>query len=648
MTPLPLAAVFTAAFLLAACARMPDRAFLAPAPPVSPDATPSATADTRFALFADLPADTALYVAGAYHGQPAGIQIEEKSARAAGTFTVWVDSPERPVALLLNAYEPSIWHLRWTPGTRIVAVYAMGHHLQIVAGLPSQTQLRYAARRLHAMSAEEAPILALQAKAWFGRPVTGMLLAPLGKRPDAGQVFIGGKRPASAYAPNPHDRPDHAFRWPGTPLTGQAGLSAAEKAGILRRATDADRQRLARHYNALLDRLTTQAEATGRVLPTQGGKPRQRIDAFAADWIIEKPFRFPAGVRNVVYVLARNVPAPLGIPDNPVIDLNDEHSARGTPLARQVLALQEILRAPQEESAASGPPAFADLPSDLQVYAVGAYSGLPRHVLIARTDTHGAGEIEVFVNQPEHPVALLLTAYEPTVWRIRATPRTRLAAVQLSGYATQIVTGQPEATPVQSRTGRYLLNNDYDPLQRKTLQTAAKAAFGQPPTTLYLPDPVTRRAFIGPRLPLDAYAGKPLTAADFRLPDTPLTEKAGLDVAEAEGILRRPTPEEQKAWTQHFADKLAALSDDNPPIIGARPPSLRIDWVIQKPFTLPAGLYGGHSAKFLLLRGVPLPQGDLGHSCLIDLNTDRARVAQGKPLWLCPKVFEQIEALGGN
>jgi hypothetical protein len=43
--------------------------------------------------------------------------------------------------------------------------------------------------------------------------------------------------------------------------------------------------------------------------------------------------------------------------------------------------------------------------------------------------------------------------------------------------------------------------------------------------------------------------------------------------------------------------------------------------VVLKPFTYPAGLYGGNSATFLIPKGVPKPKGNSGHSSVYDFNT---------------------------
>ena len=44
-------------------------------------------------------------------------------------------------------------------------------------------------------------------------------------------------------------------------------------------------------------------------------------------------------------------------------------------------------------------------------------------------------------------------------------------------------------------------------------------------------------------------------------------------------------------------------------------------YVVLKPFELPPGLYGAHSATFFVPNGVSRPTGNPGHSAIYDFNT---------------------------
>lgn len=52
-----------------------------------------------------------------------------------------VNSPQQPVVLFLGTYDPSIWDIQWTAGTKILGVVAFGHYTQAVAGLPKETPI---------------------------------------------------------------------------------------------------------------------------------------------------------------------------------------------------------------------------------------------------------------------------------------------------------------------------------------------------------------------------------------------------------------------------------------------------------------------------------------------------------------------------
>ena len=81
-----------------------------------------------------------VYAGGSYRGKGVNYQIEDSSHQTT-EFEVIVNSPDKPVALILGAYDPSVWNIKWTKGTKIEAVLAYGQHKQFVAGLPKGTPI---------------------------------------------------------------------------------------------------------------------------------------------------------------------------------------------------------------------------------------------------------------------------------------------------------------------------------------------------------------------------------------------------------------------------------------------------------------------------------------------------------------------------
>jgi hypothetical protein len=57
---------------------------------------------------------------------------------------------------------------------------------------------------------------------------------------------------------------------------------------------------------------------------------------------------------------------------------------------------------------------------------------------------------------------------------------------------------------------------------------------------------------------------------------------------------------------------------------GKLEPGRNGELVVRAPMRYPADLFGGSAARFLVPRGVPVPEGDPGHSCVRSEETGRA------------------------
>jgi hypothetical protein len=265
------------------------------------------------------------------------------------------------------------------------------------------------------------------------------------------------------------------------------------------------------------------------------------------------------------------------------------------------------------------------LPANVKIYAAGAYGGARQTFQIDQSG-HEATRMDVAVNQPAAPVVLMLGSYEPTVWNIGWSSGTRILAVLVSGYHRQIVNGLPASVPriVSSHDNHgacpsFSLSGD----RNASLNPAAREVFGRNVDMVFL-------ARDGKVLVNEAGAdaGQWLTdqsaqaVESFRSTGTLLAGEAGLQEAVRRGELREATPADAQAW--QAAAQAARGPTDAPPVYGGAKPTpigLYHAYVVLKPFTLPAGLYGAHSATFFVPKGVPRPRGTLGHSTLYDFNT---------------------------
>ena len=326
-------------------------------------------------------------------------------------------------------------------------------------------------------------------------------------------------------------------------------------------------------------------------------------------------------------------------------EASEANAEASPPESTQVAPLVRRSEPPRQETAntvVAAPPsgdvpplaqtqcAFAGLklPADSVVYAAGAYAGRKLNFQIDQSG-HEATQMDIIVNRPGKPVVLMLGAYEPTVWNIGWTPGTRIVAVYVSGYHSQAVTGLSPQMPVlnSSYDNKGPCDNFYvsdDNLPK--LNPLARQLFGRAVTMAY--ETRNGQAVLG--TPLSGNI-KPLQAAgsaapaSFRLKDAPLAGEAGLEEALRQGILRPATEADALAWS-----RASGRDRDNPPLSGAEPRRVNPGfnaYVILKPFRIPAGLYGAHSATFYLARGVQYPRGDLGHSALYDLNNGTCRGA---------------------
>lgn len=297
--------------------------------------------------------------------------------------------------------------------------------------------------------------------------------------------------------------------------------------------------------------------------------------------------------------------------------------------------------------AAATPPACSFigkglLPRDTIVIAAGANGGRPAGFQIDRSG-NDATVFDVMVHA-DKPVALLLAAYEPSVWSIGWTAGTRIVAVFATGYHRQAVAGLPAGTPIitSSQTENGECGYAYLGESLAWVNPKSRAVFGKEAKRIYNKAPegaiFIAESARAPTAPLRS----PDTAVEsFRIPDALLAGKAGLAWSVRNGLLRMATDSDVQAVRKHY-QKLAANGNragkvDIPPIAGQAPgagPAVQIPnlylgntFVVLTPYTFPAGLYGGHSASFIVPKGVPAPSGDLGHSMVINLNSSKEKQA---------------------
>lgn len=274
-----------------------------------PDPASNGTAAQTTCAFngLQLPDDVAVYATGAYAGKLTGFQIDP-SGHEATRFDVAVNSSDKPVVLMLGAYEPSVWNIGWSKGTRILAVLVSGYHRQAVAGLPKQTPVLNSSYDNRGpcgyfyVSDSTLGALNPMAKRIFDRPVAMVFPVKNGK------VVVGNPITGAEHLMTSTDVTIDALRDTAAPLAGPAGLQDAVRKGLLRHATPADAQAWA---NAVA------ANTPNADLPPVAGqgRPLPRAPSFHSGYVVLKTFTFPAGLyggNSATFFVPQGVPSPQG------------------------------------------------------------------------------------------------------------------------------------------------------------------------------------------------------------------------------------------------------------------------------------------------------------------------------------------------
>ncbi len=253
-----------------------------------------------------LPADFTVFVAGGYRGVEQDFQIDD-SGSAAGLFRVDVNYTAKPVVLMLGAYNPSVWQLRWTQGTRLVAVVLSGHHRQEIVGVPADLPQLTTTRANRGSCGSFYPgqdgqeFINPMARKLFGRPAEMIWPAK------DGHVLVGNPIPANARLVSATGPSVDSFADRSKPPAGPAGIDAAVKRGVLRPATRADIE--AWRSAALLKRPPDVPAVAG------AKAPRVPMPIDGKSYIIVRPFDVPpalSGGNLVTFILPEGVPFPRG------------------------------------------------------------------------------------------------------------------------------------------------------------------------------------------------------------------------------------------------------------------------------------------------------------------------------------------------
>jgi hypothetical protein len=261
-----------------------------------------------------LPTEFAVFAAGAYSGRKIAFQIDQ-SGHEGTQIDVAVNSPNKPVVLMLGAYEPTIWNIGWTKATKILAVLVGGYHRQAVAGLEKGTPLlvssydnRGPCGYFYVTPDNLAPLNPLS-KPVFARQVDMVFPATNGK------VVVGDPMPARTKLVRSSETTPESFYDKAAPIAGPAGLEDAVRRGLLRKATAADAEAWA---DAVL-----QSSPQRDIPPVAGqGIPKPPKPPIYNAYVVLKPFTYPSGLyggNSATFLIPRGIPKPEGNPGHSAV-----------------------------------------------------------------------------------------------------------------------------------------------------------------------------------------------------------------------------------------------------------------------------------------------------------------------------------------
>jgi hypothetical protein len=369
-------------------------------------------------------------------------------------------------------------------------------------------------------------------------------------------------------------------------------------------------------------------EGFGLAQLVAAGGLEQRNDYF---YIARSVARFPAGLYGahaVTFVLGTGVPMPAGSPGHSCV-LSEE---TGLPVGEDSIC------------AIARPPTITcdlpEAPASDEVILFGAYEG----DAISTTAIAGQDEetetARVVIAPGPTPLYVVLAAYESIIWRFEGATE-RIDRLVLMGYGAQGVTGVPSAL-LTNRSGESECAGYFYDVQSPEgvgMRRAVEGAIGRSVDTivgsysvgtLSLPAATVEGSDGSSEVPAGfdpaVYAMHGLRFNPGGVIDIDPALVIASEAAESYQVLPHGFGLAQLVATGALEHRGSAFFDGY----------FYIGRAIAR---FPAGLHGAHSVAFVLGRGVPLPNGSPGHSCVMSEET-------GLPLaneFLCPLVLPSLE-----
>lgn len=276
------------------------------------------------------------------------------------------------------------------------------------------------------------------------------------------------------------------------------------------------------------------------------------------------------------------------------------------------------------------------LPKNIEVYAIDGQAWIEATEK-SGVSPEGIATITVNIDAPEVS-ALLLTAKQRALWQIKATQRTKLWGVYVTADKTQSIAGVNKDTLLQQHYAELSDECGFywrPELQVHELYDFSRLLFGKP--YIALPkiingvvnvksiETATKEITPYNEAVITGHSYSALTSPEKILP--PVNQAAAKAQAAHKSMTLNEALRANLIRPGSSADierfKSRYLGVNRKPVGSNFDDYIRIGsvYVITADFTYPEGLYGAHSVVFIIENRAPYPQGNPGHSQVLDMNS---------------------------
>jgi hypothetical protein len=258
--------------------------------------------------------------------------------------------------------------------------------------------------------------------------------------------------------------------------------------------------------------------------------------------------------------------------------------------------------------------------ADTEIVLLGTYEAHAQSSVTLGLQDNEVRAGTIVVAPGDRPLALIVSTYDPTIWQIRGAVR-RVAWVVATSFNTAPNSSSREkGPPLAGVTGlpadrvRFLVRSDCLRYWGEQRDKTEAIAF------------VTRELGRAPDVIAYNYA-----VSGFGVPGGEILDKpygVNVDGLAGQGTVVTIDPMDVVGSQTPISYETLPGGDGLRQLVksGALVPLKTGEFRVTRKIRFPAGLYGAGLAKFWLAKGVPVPDGDPGHSCVMSEET-------GKPLF---------------